>query len=183
MDGQQKKVYMGSIPSTFIKKGFITIKLALHMYSRSIGLVEESSPMARETGVQSQVESYERLKKWYLIPPCLTLSIIRYASGVKWSTLEKGAAPSPTPRCSSYWKRSLRVAFDYGHQLYFFTYISLETCLVHKEQIFAYTQLNDQTVLFQTIQLNMSIKLNVSKYCAVSLIIQLNISHHLFTNS
>ena len=27
--------------------------------------------------VQSQVESYQRLKKWHLIPPCLTLSIIR----------------------------------------------------------------------------------------------------------
>ena len=23
--------------------------------------------------------------KWYLIPPCLTLSIIRYGSRVKWS--------------------------------------------------------------------------------------------------
>ena len=34
--------------------------------------------MARESGIQSQVESYERLKIWYLIPPCLTLSIIRY---------------------------------------------------------------------------------------------------------
>ena len=35
-----------------------------------------------ETGVQPQVESYLRLKKWYLIPPCLTLSIIRYISRV-----------------------------------------------------------------------------------------------------
>ena len=35
------------------------------------------SPMVRETGVQSQVESYQRLKKWYLMSPCLTLSIIR----------------------------------------------------------------------------------------------------------
>ena len=26
--------------------------------------------------VQSQVESYQRLKKWYLMPPCLTLSNI-----------------------------------------------------------------------------------------------------------
>ena len=37
----------------------------------------ECSPMARETWVQSQVESYQRLKKWYLLPPCLTLSITR----------------------------------------------------------------------------------------------------------
>ena len=51
--------------------------------------------MARETGVQSQVESYQRLKKWYLMPPCLTLSIIRYVSRVKWSNPGKGVAPSP----------------------------------------------------------------------------------------
>ena len=73
-------------------------------------------PMVRETGVQSQVESYQRLLKWYLIPPCLTLSIIRYASRVKWSNPGKGVAFSPTPRCSSYRKGSLLVALDYGHQ-------------------------------------------------------------------
>ena len=32
--------------------------------------------MARAIGVQSQVESYQTLKKWYLIRPCITLSII-----------------------------------------------------------------------------------------------------------
>ena len=39
--------------------------------------------MAWETGVQSVAESYQRLKKWYLMPPCLILSIIRYGSRVK----------------------------------------------------------------------------------------------------
>ena len=34
----------------------------------------ECSPMVRKTWVQSQVESYQRFLKWYLIPPCLTLS-------------------------------------------------------------------------------------------------------------
>ncbi len=38
--------------------------------------------MVRETGVQSQVESYQRLKTWYLMPPYLTLSIIWYGSRV-----------------------------------------------------------------------------------------------------
>ena len=42
----------------------------------------ECSPMAHETGahetgVQSQVESYQRLRKWWLIPPCLPLSIYK----------------------------------------------------------------------------------------------------------
>ena len=36
-------------------------------------------------------------KKWYLMPPCLTLSIIRYGSRVKWSNPGKGVAPSPIP--------------------------------------------------------------------------------------
>ena len=53
----------------------------------------ECLTMDRETGVQSQVESYQRLKKWYLIPLCLTLSIIRYVSRVKWSNPRKGVAP------------------------------------------------------------------------------------------
>ena len=75
--------------------------------------------MARETWVQSQVESYQRLKKWYLMPPCLTLSIIRHGSRVKWSNPGKGVAPFPTPWCSSYRKGSLRVTLDYGRQLYF----------------------------------------------------------------
>ena len=36
-------------------------------------------------GLGDLVQSYQRLKKWYLMPPCLTLSIIRYGSRVKWS--------------------------------------------------------------------------------------------------
>ena len=75
--------------------------------------------MARETWVQSQVESYQRLKKWYLMPPCLTLSIVRYGSRVKWSNPGKGVAPFPTLWCSSYRKGTFRVTLDYGHQLYF----------------------------------------------------------------
>ena len=55
----------------------------------------ECLPMAWETWVQFQVESYQRLKKWYLMPPCLTLRIIRYGSRVKWSYPGKGVAPSP----------------------------------------------------------------------------------------
>ena len=62
--------------------------------------------MVQETWVQSQVVSYQRLEKWYLIQPCLTLSNIRYVSRVKWSNQGKGVAPSPTSCYSSYWQRS-----------------------------------------------------------------------------
>ena len=43
-----------------------------------------------------------KTQKWYLIPSCLTLSIIRYVSRVKWSNPGKGVALSITVRCSSY---------------------------------------------------------------------------------
>ena len=52
--------------------------------------------MAWETGVQAKIESYQRLKKRYLILPCLTLRIIRYGSRVKWSNPGKGVVPYPT---------------------------------------------------------------------------------------
>ena len=68
-------------------------------------------PMAWETGVQSQVKSYQRLKKWYLMPPCLTLR-----SRVKLSNPEKWVVPSPKPWCSSYGKGSFQVALDYSLQ-------------------------------------------------------------------
>ena len=73
--------------------------------------------MVRATWVQSQFVSYQRLLKWHLIPPCLSLSNIRYISRVKWNNPGKGVVPSPIPQCSSYWKGSLRVALDYGRQL------------------------------------------------------------------
>ena len=56
----------------------------------------ECSSMTWETGVQPQVESYQRLKKWYLISPCLTLSIIRFVSRIKWSNPRKGVTLFPT---------------------------------------------------------------------------------------
>ena len=66
-------------------------------------------------------ESYQRLKKWYLMPPCLTLSIIRYGSRVKWSNPGKGVAPSPTPWCSklsSFGSPSTMVAYFTFFYLY-----------------------------------------------------------------
>ena len=59
-----------------------------------------------------------RLKKWYLMPPCLTLSIIKQGSRVKWSNPGKEVAPSLTHWCSSHRKGSLKVTLDYGRQFY-----------------------------------------------------------------
>ena len=55
----------------------------MYIHNKLIGV--ESKPIVQETRVQSQVASYKRLLKWYLIPPCSILSNIRYVPRVKWS--------------------------------------------------------------------------------------------------
>ena len=39
-----------------------------------------------------------KTSKWYMMPFCLTLSIIRVGSRVKWSNPGNGVASSPTPQ-------------------------------------------------------------------------------------
>ena len=99
--------------------------------------------MVRETRVQSLVMSYQRLLKWYLISPCFTLSNIRYVSRIKWSNPGKGVVPSPTPRCSSYWKGSLLVVLDKREKtLLTFTYLWLILRLYYNKSkifVFGYT--------------------------------------------
>ena len=67
--------------------------------------------MVRDPWIQSQVASYQRFLKWYLTPPCLTLSDIRYVSRVKWSNPGKEVVPSPTPiEKGAFWSPSTTVA-------------------------------------------------------------------------
>ena len=98
---------------------YIYIYIYIYINVSSWAKWAQCLPMSQETGVQSQVESYQRLKKWYVIPPCITLSTIRYVSRKTWSNPGKGAVPSPIPQCSYYWKGYLWVTLDYGQQLYF----------------------------------------------------------------
>ena len=83
------------------------------------------------------------------MPPCLTLSIIRYGSRVKWSNPGKGVVPSPT-----HWSiekgafRSttlLYLQFQYQKQFHFQQF---SLALVHS--------LNIKTLLFQAIQFSLS---------------------------
>ena len=72
-------------------------------------------------GQWAGIESYQGFQTLYLIPPCLTLIIIRWVSRVQSSNPGKGVAPSPTLRWSTYWKGRLRVALDYCRQHYLYT--------------------------------------------------------------
>ena len=76
--------------------------------------------MSRRLGSISGWVMQKTQKKWYLMPPCLTLSIIRWESRVKWINPRNGVAPLPTLWCNSYWKGSLRVTINQGRQLYLY---------------------------------------------------------------
>ena len=62
-------------------------------------------------------------KKWHLMPPCLTLSFIRYVSRVKWSNLEEAVALSSTPRCSSTYDLIYLWIFSFTDHMYIYIYI------------------------------------------------------------
>ena len=49
--------------------------------------------MVRETWIQYQVASCQRLKKWFLIPPCLTLSNISIKGKVEQFKERSSALP------------------------------------------------------------------------------------------
>ena len=74
--------------------------------------------MAQDTWVQSQVESYQRLKKIILDASLLNTQHYKIRIKGKVEQSKEGVAPSPTPWCSSYRKGSLWVTLDYGRQLY-----------------------------------------------------------------
>ena len=56
----------------------ISVNFYLSFYEWVYIIISFCSPIVQDTWVQSQVESYQRLKKWHLMPPRLTLSIIKY---------------------------------------------------------------------------------------------------------
>ena len=58
--------------------------------------------MARETWVQSQVESYQRLKKMVLDTSLLNTQHYKVSIKGKVEQSGEGVAPSPSPQCSSY---------------------------------------------------------------------------------
>ena len=55
----------------------------------SVGSVRQWS---KRPGFNPRSSHTKDFKKWYLIPPCLTFSIIRYVSRVKWSNPGKRVA-------------------------------------------------------------------------------------------
>ena len=116
----------------------------IYIYIPDIGIIVR---MFAKCPVQSQVMSYQRLKKWYLMPPCLTLSIIRYRSKVKGGKPGKRAAPSSTLWCSSYRKGRLGVTLDNG---LIYIYIYLYGLIYHARTITSAYYADDIALLVNT---------------------------------
>ena len=131
------RVYSNCCCSCSFEPEIIKIGLSSYkMYSNNILNLQESTTIlnahtknvwklivcpsyisVRETEIQSQVEWYQKLKKWYLMLLRITLIIIGYGSRL-WSNPRRGVALSSTHRCVSYFKGSLRIALDYGRTTY-----------------------------------------------------------------
>ena len=79
--------------------------------------------MAQKTGVQSQVKSYQRLKKKNWDDASLLYSQ-HYKVRIKgkWNNPGKGVAPFPIPWCTSYCKVDLWATLDYGRPTYIIRY-------------------------------------------------------------
>ena len=100
------------------------------------------------------------------------LNTQHYKVRIKGKVEQSRKRSSAIPRLSSYWKRRHRVTLDYSRLLYFLKFYSILflrlyrikwfqilRCITNnsiKHQSFIYAQLNNQTVLFLTIQLDIS---------------------------
>ena len=73
----------------FLLSTLFTLRWILN---RVIGLM--SRVFANGPGDQGSIlgQVIPKTQKWYLKPPCLTLSIIRHGSRIKWSNPGKGVA-------------------------------------------------------------------------------------------
>ena len=109
-----------------------------------------------------------KTQKWYLMPPCLTLSIIRYGSRLKLVNPRKGVAPSSTPWCSSYQNRSLQVTLDYVRQLYLLLFYSklINVCRWSSDYLYCYL-----TLIIRFNNIHSFAQSTSSKCCNTTLII------------
>ena len=88
-----------------LARGRVGIIFILYIYIY-IGLISRVFTYGRGNRGSILGRVIPKTQKWYLMPPCLTLSIIKYVSRVKWSNPGIVVMPSPTPRCFRYRKRT-----------------------------------------------------------------------------
>ena len=133
----------------------IVLTFKLRIYTKLNCLKWNNCQWSGRPGFNPRSRHTKRFLKWYLIPPCLTLGKISYVSRVMWSNPGKGEPPSPTPRCSSYWKGNILVAPDYSRQLYFIC-IKKDLALNNLQQLMCHKTKSNQTkhLLYQRDQIS-----------------------------
>ena len=92
----------------------------LYILYRLIGLV--GKVFANDPGDLGSIPSRVIPKTLKMVLYTSLLNTQQYTVRIKSKVEQsrKRVAPSPTTQCSSYWEESLRVALDYGRQLYFY---------------------------------------------------------------
>ena len=111
--------------------------------------------MVQKIGIQSQVESYQRLKIWYLM---LNTQHYKVRIKVNWSNSGNGLVPSPRPQCSAiekgaFWSPSTKVT-NFNFYLYIFIYA----------YIYLYTYIFRVIVFTPSLSLSLSVHMKVLLY-------------------
>ena len=82
--------------------------------------------MARETGVQTQVSSYRRIKKWYFDSSLFNTQHYKARIKGKVEQYKERSCVLPYTLMQSLWKGNFRVTLDYGPQFYYiYMYINI----------------------------------------------------------
>ena len=101
-----------SFNQTCLNERFLPSYTYLYIPVNVLVAREFDNDPGNRSSIPRQVILKKKIKKRYLIPPWLTLSIIRYGSRVSGAIQE--VTSSPKLRCSRKWKGNLRVTLDYG---------------------------------------------------------------------
>ena len=84
---------------------------------------------ANGQGIQRSISGQVILKTQKMFLDIFLFNTQHYKEWIKG----KGVAPSSTPQCSSYWKLSLRIAFDYSRSTYDYDshYYTVKNNVIH----------------------------------------------------
>ena len=90
-----------------------------------------------------------KTQKWYLMPPCLTLSIIRYGSRVKWSNPGEEGVASLTPWCYRYRKTFGSPSTKVANFIWTGLIISFNDILIRAHGLWVHVETNASCCLLQ----------------------------------
>ena len=106
--------------------------ISINLFSVRPGYLHNSESIGRWLATRGSIpcQVLPKTQKWFLMPPCLIFSFLRYGLRVKWFNPGKGVAPSPTSRyCSFYKKGALGSPSTTVSNFTYFFSVNLFICL------------------------------------------------------